>query len=80
MEVGEVPKGIRWSAEARGPPKVIIGGVNGRGRGPTIKGAFYCGVHTLRDSSGYPSGGSHSWDILIPIEFLSPPQRFEPRT
>ena len=26
MEVGEVPKGIRWSAEAGGPPKVIIGG------------------------------------------------------
>ena len=35
MEVGEVPKGIRWSAEAGGPPKVRIGGVNGRGRGPT---------------------------------------------
>ena len=37
MEVGEVPKGIRWSAEAGGPPKVRIGGVNGRGRGPTIE-------------------------------------------
>ena len=36
MEVGEVPKGIRWSAEAGGPPKVRIGGVSGRGRGPTI--------------------------------------------
>ena len=35
MEVGEVPKGIRWSAEAGGPPKVRIGGVSGRGRGPT---------------------------------------------
>ena len=35
MEVGEVPKGIRWSAEAEGPPKVRIGGVSGRGRGPT---------------------------------------------
>ena len=58
MEVGEVSKGIRWSAEAGGPPKVRIGGVSGRGRGPTIKGAFYCGVHTLRDPSGYPSGGS----------------------
>ena len=33
MEVGEVPKGIRWSAEAGGPPKVRI--VSGRGRGPT---------------------------------------------
>ena len=42
MEVGEVPKGIRWSAKAGGPPKVIIGGVSSRGRGPTIKGAFYC--------------------------------------
>ena len=41
MEVGEVSKGIRWSAEARGPPKVRIGGVSGRGRGPTIKGAFF---------------------------------------
>ena len=37
MEVGEVPKGIRWSAEAGGPPKVRIGGVSGRGQGPTIK-------------------------------------------
>ena len=35
MVVGEVPKGIRWSAEAGGPPKVRIGGVSGRGRGPT---------------------------------------------
>ena len=31
-----------------------------KGGGLTIKGAFYCGVYTLRDSSGYPSGGSHS--------------------
>ena len=37
MEVGEVPKGIRWSAEAGGPTKVRIGGVSGRGRGPKIK-------------------------------------------
>ena len=37
MEVGEVSKGIRWSAKAGGPPKVPIGGVSGRGRGPTIK-------------------------------------------
>ena len=44
MEVGEVPKGIRWSAKAGGPPKVRIGGVSGRGRGPTIKGAFYFGT------------------------------------
>ena len=36
MEVGEVLKGIRWSAEAGGPPKVRIGGVSGRGRGPTF--------------------------------------------
>ena len=36
MEVGEVPKGIRWSAKAGGPPKVRIGGVSGRGRGPTV--------------------------------------------
>ena len=36
MEVGEVPKGIRWSAKAGGPPKVRIGGVSGRGRGPTL--------------------------------------------
>ena len=54
MEVGEVPKGIRWSAEAGGPPKVRIGGVSGRGRGPTIKGVFYCddsssvGTHYVR--------------------------------
>ena len=38
MEVGEVPKGIRWSAEAGGPPKVRIGGVSGRGRGFFIVG------------------------------------------
>ena len=37
MEVGEVPKGIRWSAKAGGPPKVRIGGVSGRGRGLTCK-------------------------------------------
>ena len=37
MEVGEVPKGIRWSAKAGGPPKVRIGGVSGRGRGPTFQ-------------------------------------------
>ena len=36
MEVGEVPKGIRWSAKAGGPSKVRIGGVSGRGRGPTL--------------------------------------------
>ena len=35
--MGEVPKGIRWSAEAGGPPKVRIGGVSGRGRGLTQK-------------------------------------------
>ena len=47
MEVGEVPKGIRWSAEAEGPPKVRIGGVSGQGRGPTIKKEpFYCEVPT----------------------------------
>ena len=45
MEVGEVPKGIRWTAEAGGPPKVRIGGVNGRGRGPTgIAYHFIVGV------------------------------------
>ena len=76
MEVGEVLKGIRWSAEAGGPPKVRIGGVSGRGRGPTIKGAFYCGVHTLRDPSGYPSGGSPFIGTVTPgpnWSFLSPP-------
>ena len=36
MEVGEVPKGIRWSAETGGPSKVRIGEVSGRGRGLTI--------------------------------------------
>ena len=36
MEVGEVPKGIRWSTEAEGPPKVRIGGVSGRGWGPKL--------------------------------------------
>ena len=43
MEVGEVPKGIRWLAKAGGPPKVRIGGVSDRGRGPTVWGA--AGVH-----------------------------------
>ena len=33
MVVGEVPKGIRWSAEAGGPPKVRIGGARTRGWG-----------------------------------------------
>ena len=39
MEVGEVPKGIRWSTEAGGPPKVRIGGVSGLDRGPTVDGS-----------------------------------------
>ena len=47
MEVGEVPKRIRWSAEAGGPPKVRIGGVSGRGRGPTIKTSSV-GTHFVR--------------------------------
>ena len=33
MEVGEVPKGIRWSAKAGGPPKVRIGEARTRGWG-----------------------------------------------
>ena len=46
-----------------------------------IKCAYYCGVHTLRDPSGYPSGGipfigtvssSPNWP------FLSPPYELEP--
>ena len=56
MEVGEVPKGIRWSAEAGGPPKVRIGWVNGRGRGPTIKGAFFIVRSPPRV---LPAGGAH---------------------
>ena len=43
---------------------------------PTIKGAFYCGVHTLRDPSGYPSGGSPLIGTVTPgpnWPFLSPP-------
>ena len=55
MEVGEVPKGIRWSAKAGGPPKFRIGGVSGRGRGPTIGVAaaldFRALVRTPPDSS-----------------------------
>ena len=43
MEVGEVPKGIRWSAKAGGPPKVRIGGVSGRARGPTLQAFEYLG-------------------------------------
>ena len=42
MEVGEVPKGIRWSAEAGGPPKVRICGVSGRGQGPTPPICIHC--------------------------------------
>ena len=49
---GRVPKGIRWSAKAGGPPKVRIGGVSGRGRGPTIKGAFYCEGPTPEPTCG----------------------------
>ena len=40
MEVGEVPKGIRWSAEAGGPLKVRIGGAAAEAGALTIKGAF----------------------------------------
>ena len=73
MEVGEVPKGIRWSAEAGGPPKVRIGGVRGRGRGPTIKGAFHY--------EGPTPGPTRRWAPLTHwtigaspnCHFLSPP-------
>ena len=37
---------------------------------------FYCGVHTLRDPSGYPSGGSPLIGTVTPgpnWPFLSPP-------
>ena len=47
MEVGEVPKGIRWSAEAVGPPKVRIGGVSGRGRGPTVNFQFGLKIYLI---------------------------------
>ena len=64
MEVGEVPKGIRWSAKAGGPPKVRIGGVSGRGRGLTIKSAFYCESPT--------PGPTHLWSPLTGIVMASP--------
>ena len=65
MEVGEVPKGIRWSTEAGGPPKVRIGGVSGRGRGPTIKGAFLLWELTppILTFGGPPASADH----LIPF-------------
>ena len=49
-----------------------------KGVDPTIKikGAFYCGVHTFRDPSGYPSCGSPliGTVTLGPYwPFLSPP-------
>ena len=49
MEVGEVPKGIRWSAEAGGPPNVRIGGVSGRGRCPTLCLKVLLSSHILDD-------------------------------
>ena len=58
MEVGEVPKGIRWSAEAGGPPKVRIGGVNGRGRCPTEEKLYACGTAAAVWSS---SNNSKLW-------------------
>ena len=59
MEVGEVPKGIRWSAEAGGPPKVRIGGVSGRGRGPTDR-IVKC-VSTLQNDN---KGGIHQTESV----------------
>ena len=41
-----------------------------------IRFEFYCGVHTLRDPSGYPSGGSPLIGTVSPgpnWPFLSPP-------
>ena len=60
----------------KGTHEVVTKGVD-----PTIKGAFYCETPTLRDHfMGTLQVEAHSQDILIPTEFLSPPQRFEPRT
>ena len=61
MEVGEVPKGIRWSAEAGGPPKVRIGGVSGRGRGPTI---------LMQDTFRIPIRLDHNQDMYLLVAIL----------
>ena len=57
MEVGEVPKGIRWSAKAEGPPKVRIGGVSGRGRGLTPSTSWMGGTWQAKAWVGPMKGG-----------------------
>ena len=55
----------------KGTHEVVTKGVD-----LTIKGAFYCGVHTLRNPSGYPSGESPLIGTVTPgpnWPFLSPP-------
>ena len=87
MEVGEVPKGIRWSAEAGGPPKVRISGSCTRGWGRHNKRHLFIVRSPPR---GLPAGGAHRHppgpsmvplthlDIPLLTGFLSPPQGFEP--
>ena len=72
MEVGEVPKGIRWSAEAESPPKVRIGGVSGRGRGPTDKvvGRGRGSTKSQNRWGQRPRPGSHTYS---PVSEWSPP-------
>ena len=57
---------------------MLIGRKSGKnGRKTQIMGKkFYCGVHTLRDPSGYPSGGNPLIGTVTPgpnWPFLSPP-------
>ena len=61
MEVGEVPKGIRWLAEVGGPPKVRIGGVSGRGRGLTmnVTGLYFSSCGFDDDSESQRSLSSY---------------------
>ena len=73
MEVGEVPKGIRWSAKAGGPPNVRIGGVSGRSRGLTIKGAFYCEDPTPGPTRRWAPFTHWTIGASLNCPFLSPP-------
>ena len=70
MEVGEVSKGIRWSAEAGGPPKVRIGGVSGRGRGPTLTLRHYHRSHKkFHVGSGHNSGRHKILRLAFILEY-----------
>ena len=69
-----MPRGVHdipvSGTHLKGTHEVVTKGVD-----PTIKGAFYCGVHTLRDHlmGTLQVGPTHMNIMPSPRHFLSPP-------